>query len=225
MTLAGEKPHKCVVCGKAFSQSSNLITHTRKHSGESQQWFEATGEKTNNNNHPLCWLQATSPSRATCAAAPSSGRLTCGGTRRRSTATCGPGLLRCDIYNIYNIYSWIYLCYCTGGGRPRHGLHRVPAAAAAPRPPAPPPNSPPHALVLVDTWCYGQYRYLFQSTYIIYPAWRRVRILWRRQRNLVSYDISISQFFYTSRDLISANINCSHVQFMFRSKKRLNYFN
>ncbi|KAH7964061.1 hypothetical protein HPB51_027703 [Rhipicephalus microplus] len=29
----GEKPHKCVVCGKAFSQSSNLITHTRKHSG------------------------------------------------------------------------------------------------------------------------------------------------------------------------------------------------
>nr|CAD2178388.1 unnamed protein product [Meloidogyne enterolobii] len=29
----GEKPHKCAVCGKAFSQSSNLITHTRKHSG------------------------------------------------------------------------------------------------------------------------------------------------------------------------------------------------
>uniref|UniRef100_T1JK74 C2H2-type domain-containing protein n=1 Tax=Strigamia maritima TaxID=126957 RepID=T1JK74_STRMM len=28
-----EKPHKCVVCGKAFSQSSNLITHTRKHTG------------------------------------------------------------------------------------------------------------------------------------------------------------------------------------------------
>ena len=31
--IAGEKPHKCVVCGKAFSQSSNLITHMRKHSG------------------------------------------------------------------------------------------------------------------------------------------------------------------------------------------------
>lgn len=31
--LAGEKPHKCAVCAKAFSQSSNLITHMRKHSG------------------------------------------------------------------------------------------------------------------------------------------------------------------------------------------------
>lgn len=31
--VSGEKPHKCVVCLKAFSQSSNLITHMRKHSG------------------------------------------------------------------------------------------------------------------------------------------------------------------------------------------------
>ncbi|KAK3907090.1 Zinc finger protein Gfi-1 [Frankliniella fusca] len=31
--LQREKPHKCQVCGKAFSQSSNLITHSRKHTG------------------------------------------------------------------------------------------------------------------------------------------------------------------------------------------------
>jgi hypothetical protein len=31
--VLGEKPHVCVVCKKAFSQSSNLITHMRKHSG------------------------------------------------------------------------------------------------------------------------------------------------------------------------------------------------
>ncbi|CAL8285909.1 unnamed protein product [Boreogadus saida] len=33
---SGEKPHVCRVCGKAFSQSSNLITHGRKHAAAAE---------------------------------------------------------------------------------------------------------------------------------------------------------------------------------------------
>ena len=111
MTFAGEKPHKCVVCGKAFSQSSNLITHTRKHSGKSYQWFETAGEKTNIHNPDPLLTAGYKPFSCDLCGRAFQRKVDLRRHKETQHSNVRPGAAQVrylqiyNIYNIYNIYS------------------------------------------------------------------------------------------------------------------------